>query len=120
MTCITVRKAAAADAPAVLALYRELRPHDESIGAIRFRYTRYMAADGARWIRHGLFVAYHENGAVSSEGSYVHGSENGVWRDFHPNGQLAAEGSYLDGRETGMWRFWSADGAEQSSPPSGA
>ncbi|MFV0674221.1 toxin-antitoxin system YwqK family antitoxin [Variovorax sp. tm] len=88
-------------------------------GAIRFRYTRYMAADGARWIRHGLFVAYHENGAVSSEGSYVHGSENGVWRDFHPNGQLAAEGSYLDGRETGKWRFWSADGAEQLSPPLG-
>ena len=83
-------------------------------GPIRFRYTRYMAPDGTRWVRHGLFVAYHENGAVSSEGSYLHGAENGVWRDYHPNGQLAAEGYYVDGQEAGEWRFWGEDG---SRPP---
>jgi antitoxin component YwqK of YwqJK toxin-antitoxin module len=82
-------------------------------GAIKFRYTRYLASDGTRWVRHGLFVAYHEDGVVSSEGNYAHGAEDGVWRDFHPNGQLAAEGNYVDGQETGLWRFWSEDGLEQ-------
>lgn len=82
-------------------------------GTIKFRYTRYMAPDGTRWVRHGLFVAYHENGAVSSEGSYVHGAENGLWRDYHSNGQLAAEGTYVDGREAEDWRFWGEDGSVQ-------
>jgi len=27
-------------------------------GTIKFRYARYLAADGSRWIRHGRFVAY--------------------------------------------------------------
>jgi len=83
-------------------------------GAIKFRYTRYMAPDGTRWIRHGLFVAYHEDGVVSSEGNYVHGAEDGVWRDFHPNGQLGAEGNYVHGEKAGAWRFWSEDGLEQA------
>ena len=72
-----------------------------------------MAPDGTRWIRHGLFVTYHENGAVSSEGNYVHGVENGLWRDYHPNGQLAAEGGYVNGQETGVWRFWGEDGSQR-------
>lgn len=88
-------------------------PYDS--GALRFRYARYMAPDGTRWIRHGLFVAYHENGVVSSEGRYIEGKEHGIWRDFHENGQLASEGGYHDGEEVGTWRFWGPDGSEQ--PP---
>lgn len=84
-------------------------------GVLRFRYTRFMAPDGTRWIRHGLFVAYHENGVVGSEGSYNDGKEHGLWRDFHENGQQASEGSYHKGEEVGMWRFWGPDGREQ--PP---
>jgi len=63
-------------------------------GAIRFRYARVMAPDRTRWIQHGLFVEYNENGIVISEGQYADGKEDGLWRDFHPNGQPAAEGSY--------------------------
>lgn len=88
-------------------------PYDS--GALRFRYTRYMASDGTRWVRHGLFVSYHENGIVSSEGGYIEGKEDGIWRVFHENGQLASEGSYRDGDEVGTWRFWGPDGREQ--PP---
>jgi hypothetical protein len=88
-------------------------PYDS--GVLRFRYTRFMAPDGTRWIRHGLFVAYHENGVVSSEGSYNDGKEHGLWRDFHENGQQASEGSYHEGEEVGIWRFWGPDGREQ--PP---
>ena len=83
-------------------------------GSIRFRFSRYIAADGARWVRHGLFVAYHESGVVASEGQYVDGLEQGLWRDFHENSQLAAEGLYLNGKEHGYWRFWTSVGAEET------
>jgi len=80
-------------------------------GGIRYRYARKLSDDGARWIRHGLFRAYHSNGKLASEGSYKDGQETGLWRDFHDNGQLAAEGNYVAGEEAGVWRYWDSDGA---------
>jgi antitoxin component YwqK of YwqJK toxin-antitoxin module len=82
-------------------------------GSIRFRYSRFLAPDGQRWLRHGRFVEYAENGSVISEGQYVDGQEHGSWRDFHPNGQLAAEGSYEHGLEHGEWRFWDEQGNQE-------
>lgn len=79
-------------------------------GGIRFRYMRYLSADGKRWIRHGLFRAYHRNGTLASEGNYEHGLEQGLWRDYHENGQLAAEGAYSAGEEVGRWRYWNDRG----------
>jgi antitoxin component YwqK of YwqJK toxin-antitoxin module len=81
-------------------------------GEIRFRYSRCMSPDGSRWIRHGLFRAYHQNGALASEGNYVDGVEHGPWRDYHENGQLAAEGQYEHGQENGKWRYWNRDGSQ--------
>ena len=83
-------------------------------GSLRCRYARYLSDDGKRWIRHGLFSAYYENGARKSEGAYKHGLEQGEWRDFHPNGVLAAEGRYEDGVEVGVWRFWNDSGAAEA------
>lgn len=33
-------------------------------GAVNFRYARVMSTGKTRWIRHGLFVADHENRTV--------------------------------------------------------
>lgn len=63
-------------------------------GELQYRYSRYMANDGSKWVRHGLFTAFHRNGERASEGTYVDGFEEGNWRDFHENGLVAAEGSY--------------------------
>jgi antitoxin component YwqK of YwqJK toxin-antitoxin module len=84
-------------------------------GEIHHRYSRYMSVDGTRWVRHGLFVGYHQNGQTKSEGQYVDGLEEGTWRDYYENGQIAAEGCYFKGKEQGYWRFWSATGTEE--PP---
>jgi antitoxin component YwqK of YwqJK toxin-antitoxin module len=84
-------------------------------GAIRYRYARILSEDGTRWVRHGLFVEYLENGNVLSEGTYVYGHEHGPWRDYHANGQVAAEGSYEHGQEHGVWRHWSETGSEEPS-----
>lgn len=82
-------------------------------GGIQFRYSRYLSSDGAKWIRHGLFQAFHENGALASEGMYEHGAEQGIWRDYHSNGKLAAEGKYESGNETDIWQYWSPEGGRQ-------
>jgi antitoxin component YwqK of YwqJK toxin-antitoxin module len=83
-------------------------------GAVKYRYSRYLASDGSRWIRHGLFVAYGENGTVVSEGNYDHGVEHGPWKDFHPNGSIAASGNYDQGNEVGTWTYWNADGQPET------
>ena len=80
-------------------------------GGPQLRYERKLSADGTRWIRDGLFQAFHRNGALASEGTYVDGHENGLWRDYHDNGQIAAEGTFAQGEETGVWRYWDEDGA---------
>ena len=82
-------------------------------GKLQYRYSRYLANDGSKWIRHGLFTAFHDNGERASEGAYVDGLEEGVWRDFHENGLVAAEGTYAKGHEAGTWRYWNADGTEE-------
>lgn len=79
-------------------------------GKIRLRYSRYLSPDGAKWIRHGLFISYYESGQISSEVIYEHGVEHGLCRDYYENGRLAAEGEYWGGKEEGEWRFWDQDG----------
>ena len=64
-------------------------------GELHFRYSRYLRDDRTKWIKHGLFRAYHKNGQLASEGEYQDGAEVGMWRDFHENGQLAAEGKIV-------------------------
>jgi antitoxin component YwqK of YwqJK toxin-antitoxin module len=80
-------------------------------GEIHYRYARYMSDDGTRWVRHGLFRAYHPNGVLASEGSYVDGQEHGLWTDYHENGQIAARGRYEKGEEASGWEFWNEDGS---------
>ncbi len=82
-------------------------------GEIRYRYTRFLADDGTKWIRHGLFTAFHWNGQLASEGQYANGLEHGHWRDFHQNGQVAAEGMYEGGNEVGEWRHWDETGTPE-------
>ncbi|MEQ1810607.1 MAG: hypothetical protein ABL889_11815 [Terricaulis sp.] len=84
-------------------------------GGLQYRYARYLADDGQRWLRHGLFQAFYPTGTLKSEGTYQHGLEHGAWRDFHSNGQIAAEGQYQDGVEVGEWRFWDAAGKQEDS-----
>ncbi|MDP8568958.1 toxin-antitoxin system YwqK family antitoxin [Methylophilus aquaticus] len=84
-------------------------------GAIKHRYSRYMSEDKTRWVRHGLFTAFYENGSKASELQYEHGVEQGECIDYHSNGQVAARGQYHEGKEQGLWRYWAEDGSEEPS-----
>jgi hypothetical protein len=87
-------------------------PYDS--GSVQYRYSRRLSPDGQRWIRHGRFESFAENGTLLSEGHYIDGKEDGWWKDSHPNGQLAAEGRYEQGSEVGIWKYWSIDGLEEA------
>ena len=86
-------------------------------GEIHYRYSRYLAPDRSRWIRHGLFRAYYKNGQLASEGTYRDGLEDGPWCDYHENGQIAAKGSYQNGQEGADWTFWNSDGTPSAERP---
>jgi len=53
----------------------------------------------SRWVKHCLFVSYHQGGAIASAGALAHGVEHGPWEGFHPNEQLAVLGSQDHGTE---------------------
>lgn len=38
-----------------------------------YRYSRDLALDGSKWIRHGIFTAFHRSAQFASEESYVDG-----------------------------------------------
>ena len=88
-------------------------PYDT--GEIHFRYSRYLAPDGQKWIRHGLYVEYYPGGQIASQGEFEHGRETGLWRDYHENGQRAAEGHYRAGHQHGRWSFWNDTGEPEPS-----
>ena len=79
-------------------------------GELKYRYARRLDADGAKWIREGLFQSFHQNGQISAEGQYRDGLEEGLWLTYHDNGQLASRGTYHQGQEDGDWEFWDRDG----------
>ena len=84
-------------------------------GVVHLRYGRYLSADGRRWVRHGPYQEFYEDGTVASAGQYEDGLAQGHWRDYHENGQLAADGYFVDGAEDGVWQFWTAKGKEEET-----
>ncbi len=83
---------------------------------------------------HGVWVAWHENGARNTIGSYRHGERDGLWmrwwedgalddvsdwrngkrhgvyRSYHPTGFLHSDGRYEEGDRVGTWRVFHPDG----------
>lgn len=83
-------------------------------GEVHFRYSRKLSDDGTKWLRHGLFTEYHQNGNILSTGLYDEGLETGHWNDYYENGNIAAEGDYKDGTETGKWLYYDENGKLES------
>jgi hypothetical protein len=88
-------------------------PYDT--GELQYRYARHLAPDGSRWIRHGIFTEFHQNGQMASQGTYANDLEEGTWQDFYENGQIAAQGLYSGGIETGTWQYWNLEGIQEAS-----
>lgn len=73
-------------------------------------FSRYLNTEETHWVRHGVFQAFYETGALKSEGSFRRGKEHGPWRDLYENGVVAAAGSYFNGEHVGTWTYRHPDG----------
>lgn len=58
----------------------------------------------------GIRKAYHDNGKLKSEVTYVNGKKNGLARDFYNTGQVRVEISYKDGIKDGDSKMYYENG----------
>lgn len=54
----------------------------------------------------GLRRAYHQNGQLKSEGSYMAGLKEGLHREWAENGILSVEGYYANGKANGLMKWY--------------
>jgi antitoxin component YwqK of YwqJK toxin-antitoxin module len=62
-------------------------------------------------LRTGLWRAWHENGALRCEGSFVEGEPFGWWTFWYEHGAKRAEGEMREGKQSGPWNAWHLDGS---------
>jgi antitoxin component YwqK of YwqJK toxin-antitoxin module len=44
---------------------------------------------------HGIFIEYHTNGNIKTQGSFYKNCKYGEWTNYHTNGQILSRGKYL-------------------------
>jgi hypothetical protein len=90
--------------------------------------------DNGDYVKHGLAVAWYENGQKAGEMTFVDGKphgaqlvwyetgkkkakgewENGLavgqWTEWYDNGQTLSQGEMALGQRHGLWKFWNTDG----------
>jgi antitoxin component YwqK of YwqJK toxin-antitoxin module len=71
-----------------------------------------MEGDVRNGQRHGLWTAYHPNGAVQSRSEYRDGELNGPTTTFRPDGALLYRGQNANGHPVGAWSFHDAMGTQ--------
>ena len=60
-----------------------------------------MWCDGPAGDSHGPFIGWYSEGQKRSEGAFVHGKPDGVWRQWYRSGELRSEARYDKGERIG-------------------
>ena len=56
--------------------------------------------------KHGVFLAWHENGRLGQEGYFHNGKEDGLWTTWYKEGGKKWEGHRKQGVKHGSWAMW--------------
>jgi MORN repeat variant len=67
---------------------------------------------GGRPIKHGIFIAYGDNGKRTIEGFYRDGLQDGAWTIWYENGTRASLDHYRAGVHDGLHTSWYANGVK--------
>lgn len=59
---------------------------------------------------HGHFSFFHPNGAISSQGIFINGKKEGVWRSYYSNKMLKDSAFYINGKIAGTKMHWYSNG----------
>jgi hypothetical protein len=65
-------------------------------------------------VRHGPFVAWHENGTWKARGEYRMGKRHGHWIKYDPEGRVQVEAGFDNDQKHGVLRVYAADGSVKS------
>jgi len=60
--------------------------------------------------KHGLWIAYFENGGIWSKNEFDHGVPHGATEVFQKNGSTYYTGTYTNGERSGKWTFYDKNG----------
>jgi len=58
----------------------------------------------------GTFIDFNNEGRVVLRGSYLNGKKEGKFTAYHPNGHLKWEGTYIQDVPDGLWKYSYPDG----------
>ncbi len=87
-------------------LTRKQKYKDESI---RLEYQVLQMSDDTL-VNDGTFVEYYVDGQKFQEGTFKHGTYDGLWTYWHPNGQICKSITFKNGRPHGQWEVFRSDG----------
>lgn len=62
-----------------------------------------------RDVLHGKYISWSDDGFKTSEGNYENNFREGVWT-FYGRGKLRSQGSYVKGEEQGLWKNYHNNG----------
>jgi len=60
--------------------------------------------------RQGLWRHWYTNNQLMYEGEYNEGMRVGSWKEWYGNGQVSGEGKYVNSKRYGFWTLWFKDG----------
>jgi antitoxin component YwqK of YwqJK toxin-antitoxin module len=60
--------------------------------------------------RDGIWRFWYQNGNLWSEGEFSNGKANGVRKVYYENGQLRYRGEYSNDAKSGKWEFYDENG----------
>jgi hypothetical protein len=66
--------------------------------------------DSPEGVRHGWYVAWHQDGSRAEAGRYRDGLRVGTWTRWHPNGRKSLEAEFRDGVQHGWLVAWDETG----------
>lgn len=75
--------------------------------------TNYIQESGEkipRYIKHGHYVSFYEDGKIHTKGTHSHGLRHGVWITFHPNGNKWYQTVFEHGKVLDQMFIYSTSG----------
>jgi len=85
---------------------------DERYREVHYRPGKKIYVEGNihNELRNGEWKAYHENGRIQTEATYIDGKENGEYKVYRDNGAFLYTGHYDHGVCVGEWKKYDING----------
>jgi antitoxin component YwqK of YwqJK toxin-antitoxin module len=81
---------------------------------IHFFQTKCVAELYARGsIQNGLYQAWHDNGQIQEESTFVNGRVEGLYQRWYENGQKRLEYTVVNGKLEGLYQTWHENGQKR-------